>query len=129
MADQRIGKSVIVTDPTFPTQQLSVGGDGAIKVGGTGTFAVQVDGLALTSLQLIDDWDDGADRCKTIEAADVSLDGTTVATIKRFHVVTSTDGATVIAAVVGKKFRIRSLSIASSSNSRMTRTASLSARI
>jgi len=55
MADQRIGKSVIVTDPTFPTQQLSVGGDGAIKVGGTGTFAVQVDGLALTSLQLIDD--------------------------------------------------------------------------
>lgn len=64
-----------------------------------------------TSTGVMDDWDDGADRCKTIEAADVSLDGTTVCTVKRFHVVTSTDGATIIAAVANKKFRIRSLSV------------------
>jgi len=41
----------------------------------------------------------------------VAYDGDTACTIKHFHVVTSTDGATIIAAVEGKKFRVRSFAI------------------
>lgn len=47
-------------------------------------------------------------------ATDISAsayDGTTLCTVKRFHVVTSTNGADLIAAVASKKFRILSFAI------------------
>jgi len=114
------------------------------------------DDPAVTALQVIDDWDDGADHCeivgavsedspatrapvlaagrydsseRTTETGDVTtlatspqgwmmvanqssyiFDGATRCEIKRFHVVTSTSGATVIAAPTGtNKVRLLSL--------------------
>lgn len=45
------------------------------------------------------------------QISDAVYDGTTLCTVKRFHVVTSTNGADLIAAVASKKFRILSFAI------------------
>lgn len=75
-----------------------------------GTFVVQENGSALTSLQIMDDWD-SSDDCRKIEQGAAIMDGATRCTVKRFMVVTSTDGADLIAAVADKKFRILSFAI------------------
>src|SRR3990172_2385869 len=66
MADQRITQAAVLTDPATSTQQAGVDASGhlqcdiaassaTVTVSNAGVFAVQVDGAALTALQLIDD--------------------------------------------------------------------------
>jgi hypothetical protein len=59
MADQRVQLPIKIVDPTTATQEATVNASGQLAVAGpvtnAGTFAVQVDGAALTALQLIDD--------------------------------------------------------------------------
>lgn len=62
-----------------------------------------------TALQIVDDWD-SSDDCRSVQQSAAAMDGAARCTVKRFKLVTSTDGATLITAVSGKKFRIRSFS-------------------
>jgi len=110
------------------TQPVSLASVPSHAVTNAGTFAVQVDGAALTALQLIDNCISGNEAQVDVVAAlpagtntiggvigqasaSVVYDGTTACTVKRFHVVTSTSGAAVIAAPTGtKKILVLSLS-------------------
>lgn len=134
-----------------------VGGAGAVGAG-VQRVTLASDDPAVASLGVMDDWDDGSDRCRVVGAAaedaaaagnpvlvggrydataraledadagalaltpeghafvstqpcNYAYDGNTRCLIKRFMVVTSTDGADLVAAVVGKKFRILSFAI------------------
>lgn len=105
----------------------ALGAGGGLKVDGSGTAlpisaaslplptgaAAESGGnlaAAATSLAIVDDWD-SSDDCRQIRQSASVMDGATRCDVKRFHVVTNTDGADLIAAVANKKFRLRSFAI------------------
>ena len=109
---------------TAQTQRVTIATDDEVN-NLLGTIDADT-GAIKTAVEIMDDWDDGSDHCESVLVAgtaeagfvgvgvqtDYAYDGTTKCTIKRFHVVTSTDDATVIAAPTGtKKIRVLSFSI------------------
>lgn len=115
----------------------ALGAGGGLKVDGSGTalpvsgtvtanagtnlntsaLAIETGGnlaSAVTALQIIDDWD-ATDDCRSVVQTASVMDGATKCTVKRFMLATATDGATLIAAVASKKFRIFSLSVIATS--------------
>mgnify|MGYP001021939693 CR=1 FL=1 len=74
---------------------------------------------AATSLAVVDDWD-SADDCRAISQSAAAMDGATRCDVKRFRVKCTNGANTLIAAVVGKKFRLRSLAFLATSGTAVT---------
>ncbi len=74
---------------------------------------------AATSLAVVDDWD-SSDDCRSIPQSAASMDGATRCDVKRFRVKCGNGANTLISAVVGKKFRLRSLAFLATSATAVT---------
>lgn len=74
---------------------------------------------AATSLAVVDDWD-SSDDCRSIPQSAAAMDGATRCDVKRFRVKCGNGANTLIAAVVGKKFRLRSLAFLATSGTAVT---------
>lgn len=74
---------------------------------------------AATSLAVVDDWD-SSDDCRSIPQSAAAMDGATRCDVKRFRVKCGNGANTLISAVVGKKFRLRSLAFLATSATAVT---------